>query len=77
MPGLKTTKIKEMNEKEVDEKLKELRLELSKERAASVVGTVKNPGKIRDIRRTIARILTVKLEKERKPAKKEMSADKK
>ena len=77
MPGLKTTKIKEMSGKEVDDKLKELRLELSKERAASVVGTVKNPGKIRDIRRTIARILTVKLEKERKPAKKEMSADKK
>lgn len=57
---LKSKKIREMSEKETAEKLKELRLELSKEMATSEIGgSVKNPGRIREIRRTIARIKTV------------------
>ncbi len=60
MAILKMKKIREMNEKELDERMRELKLELSKENASSRIGTVKNPGRIREIRRTIARINTVK-----------------
>ena len=64
MAILKTKKMREMSTKELDEKLKELRLEISKEIASSEVGgTVKNPGRIREIKKTIARILTIKKEK--------------
>ena len=59
MAILKMKKIREMNQKDVEEKLRELQLELSKERAsAEVGGTVKSPGRIKEIRRTIARIKT-------------------
>lgn len=62
MAILKSKKIKEMGEKDVAEKLKELKLELSKEMASSEIGgSVKNPGRIREIRRTIARIKTAKM----------------
>jgi large subunit ribosomal protein L29 len=70
MAILKTKKIREMENKEIDEKLKELRLELSKEMASSEVGgSVKSPGRIREIRKTIARILTIKHMKEIKKKK--------
>ncbi len=59
MAILKSKKIREMSEKERNEKMNELRLELSKERAASEIGTVKNPGRIRELRRTVARMLTI------------------
>ena len=59
MAILKSRKIKELSEKELAEKLKELYLEVSKEMASSEIGgSVKNPGRIREIRRTIARIKT-------------------
>lgn len=61
MAILKSRKIREMNEKELNEKLEELRLELSKELASSEIGgTVKSPGKIKEMRRTIARIMNEK-----------------
>ncbi len=59
MAILKMKKIRELSEKELQERMRELKLELSKEKAASEIGTVKNPGRIREIRRTIARILTL------------------
>ncbi|MFH0949502.1 MAG: 50S ribosomal protein L29 [Candidatus Aenigmatarchaeota archaeon] len=68
MAVLKMKKIRELPENELNEKLHELKLELSKERAFSEIGTVKNPGRIREIRRTIARIQTHKNAK--KPEKK-------
>jgi ribosomal protein L29 len=53
-----------MSEKDLNEKTAELRLEMSKETAsAEIGGTVKSPGKIREIRRTIARIKTHRSEK--------------
>lgn len=58
MAILKMAKLKEMDRKEIEEKLKELRLELSKEIGFSEIGTVKNPGRVREIKRTIARIKT-------------------
>ena len=59
MAILKNKKIREMDEKEINERLKELRLELSKETATSEIGgSVKNPGRIGEIKKTIARIKT-------------------
>ncbi len=65
MAILKAKKIKEMSDKERRDKLRELRLELSKERASSEIGgTVKSPGKIKELKRTIARILAVRKKEE-------------
>ena len=56
--------LRKMDEKELDKKLSELRLELMKERGNVEMGRpVKNPGRIRNIRRDIARILTIKRER--------------
>jgi large subunit ribosomal protein L29 len=57
MAIIRMKKLREMPDKEAGERLKELRLELSKERASSEIGTVKNPGRIREIRRSIARVM--------------------
>ena len=60
MAILKSKKIAEMSEKDLTEKKRELQLELSKEMALSEVGgSVKNPGRIKEIKKTISRILTV------------------
>ena len=54
---LKMKKIRELGEKELEERKRELQLELSKELASSEIGgTVKSPGRIKEIRRTVARI---------------------
>ena len=59
MAILKMKKVRELGDKELSEKMKELRLELSKEMASSEIGgSVKNPGRINEIKRTIARIKT-------------------
>ncbi|HLD85025.1 MAG TPA: 50S ribosomal protein L29 [archaeon] len=66
MAILKSKKIREMSDVEIREKIRELRLEVSKEKASSEVGgTVKNPGRICESRRTIARMLTIQHQKEK------------
>ena len=61
MPGLKPKNIRTMKKEEVESRLSELRLELSKEKANISMGrSIKNPGKIRELRKSIARILTIK-----------------
>ena len=61
MAILKSKKIRELNDKEADDRLRELQLELFKENGSKEIGgTVKNPGNIREMRRTIARIKTIK-----------------
>ncbi len=60
MAILKMKKLRELSEKDLDEKKKELKLELSKDLGSSEIGTVKNPGRIKETRKTIARILTEK-----------------
>ena len=63
----RTKALRDMSMDELDKKLKELRMELMKEMAKIKVGGVPdNPGRIREIRRTIARILTIKKEKMKK-----------
>jgi large subunit ribosomal protein L29 len=59
MSILKYKEIEKMKKEELINKVKELRMELAKERSSAAVGgTVKNPGRLREIRRTIARIKT-------------------
>ncbi len=59
MAILKTEEMDEMDESELEERLEELQLELSKEKAQVKIGGVpENPGKMNEIKRTIARIKT-------------------
>ncbi|HIQ24147.1 MAG TPA: 50S ribosomal protein L29 [Pyrodictium delaneyi] len=66
---MKTEDIRKMNPEERLKKLEELREELVKLRLKAAVGTLENPGAIRAIRKTIARILTVMREEELKQRK--------
>ena len=64
MAVLRKKDIRKLDTKESGKKLDELRLELSKERAKINVGaSVTSPGKIKETRRAIARILTIEREK--------------
>ena len=55
--------VRKMSDKDLDKKLNEFRLELTKERASIAIGaSATSPGRIREIRRAIARIKTVKSE---------------
>lgn len=59
MAVIRKKEMKTMGKQELEKKLEELKIELAKEKASAFVGgSVKNPGKIKDIRRTIARIKT-------------------
>ena len=49
-----------MSEEEQAKRLRELKLELAKDKSnVAIGGTVKNPGRIREMRRAIARLNTV------------------
>lgn len=69
---MKIQEIRKMKPEDLDKKLSELRLELSKELGNVKMGrAVKNPGKIKQLRKSIAQILTVKNElKTKRPKKK-------
>ena len=56
---MKAKKLKEMSPKELREKLRELRIELSRDMGASEIGILKSPGKARNTKKEIARILTI------------------
>jgi len=60
MAIIKKYELKQMSKKDLEKKLDELRLELAKQKASAAVGgTVKSPGKIKQIRKTIARIINI------------------
>jgi len=60
---MKAKEIRKTDTKELDKKLIELKKDLIKFNAQVATGTgVKSPGQIRQIKRTIARILTIKNE---------------
>jgi large subunit ribosomal protein L29 len=64
---LRMREIREMKPEERVRKLRELRVELSKLRTTvESGGTVENPARIREIKRAIARILTVQREEEKR-----------
>jgi large subunit ribosomal protein L29 len=59
--------MRKLKDEDIEKKLNGLKLELLKERGnIEMGGNVKNPGKIKVIRRDIARILTLKREKEKR-----------
>ncbi len=63
MAILRVEEIRNMNPAERQEELDKLKLELIRERAiASAGGAPENPGRIKEIRRTIARIKTIEKE---------------
>ncbi len=66
MPLLRTKEIRGMDAEALAKKLSELRDELMHERGvAAMGGAPPNPGKIRALRKNIARILTIMREEER------------
>ena len=63
MAILRVKDVRKMGEKELSEKIKELQLELSKERANIAIGaSASSPGRIREVRKAIARIRTAQKE---------------
>lgn len=62
---VKKKEMRKLKEDEQEKKLRDLRLELLKQRGnVEMGGNVKNPGRIRTIKRDIARLLTFKAERE-------------
>jgi large subunit ribosomal protein L29 len=62
---MKPSEIREMSIEEIEKKLRELRLELAKERGVLTMGaSLENHMVIRNIRRDIARLRTVRRERE-------------
>ena len=67
MPILRIKEIRSMSREERERRLNELRAELVRLRTmVKAGGAVEKPARIREIRRTIARILTVNNEEEKK-----------
>jgi len=63
MAILRVEDIRKMNATEQSEELDKLKMELIRERAiASAGGAPESPGRIREIRRTVARIKTIQKE---------------
>ncbi|USS40872.1 50S ribosomal protein L29 [Thermococcus aggregans] len=61
---MKPSEIREMSLEEIEAKIRELRLELAKERGMLTMGTsLENPMVIRNLKRDIARLLTIRNEK--------------
>ena len=56
---LRKQKIREMSGKEREAKLKELKTELLNLRAKTQTGSIESAGRVRELRRTIARIITI------------------
>lgn len=63
--------IRKLEGKELEKKLGEMRLELAKQKASVKIGaSVTSPGRIRELRKTVARGLTIKKEREVEKGKK-------
>ena len=58
--------LRELSKQDIEDKLIELRKELIKENAQVATGTTpKSPGQMKQMKKTIARILTINTEKEK------------
>ncbi len=63
MAILRASEVRKMNADERQEELDKLKLELIRERAiASAGGAPESPGRVKEIRRTIARIKTIQFD---------------
>jgi len=61
---MKASELRKLGEKQLDEKYIELKKDLLKINAQISSGTVpENPGNVKNVKKTIARILTIKSEK--------------
>ena len=61
---MKAKELKVMNELDLENKTIELKRELMKINSQIAIGTIpKSPGKVKEMKRTIAKILTIKHEK--------------
>jgi len=66
MALLKSKEIRELSPHQIDEKLSDLGIDLAKMKSQKRSGGApENTGKMREIKRTIARLLTIKTEKEK------------
>ncbi|MCE4599718.1 MAG: 50S ribosomal protein L29 [Desulfurococcales archaeon] len=65
---LKPKEIREMSPDERAKTLREFRVELITLRHKAAVGALENPGRLRELRRNIARILTIEREEEKRRA---------
>ncbi|MCL2687669.1 MAG: 50S ribosomal protein L29 [Methanobrevibacter sp.] len=66
MAILRSREIWEMEIEDIQEKLSELKAELAKNISkSSAAGVNENPGKIRELKRTIARVLTILNQKQK------------
>jgi len=73
MAIFKIDEIRNMNQEEIAEELHKLKSELIRERGiVTAGGAPEKPGRIRDLRRTIARIKTVQTERKRAPEEEEI-----
>jgi len=65
LPFLRVQEIREMSQTERTRRLGEIRTELSKLRTMiEAGGSIENPGRVKDLRKAIARIMTVMREEE-------------
>ena len=61
---MKAKEIRQLSKENMDKKIEEIKKELIKLNAQISMGTnIKNPGQIRTMKKTIARILTIKAQK--------------
>ena len=61
---MKAKELRSMNDLDLDNKISELKKELMKSNSQIATGTLpKSPGKLKEMKRTIAKILTIKHEK--------------
>jgi large subunit ribosomal protein L29 len=66
LPILRKRELKQMLPDERDKRLTELRTELVRLRTmVASGGTVENPGRIKELRRTIAKLLTIELQQKK------------
>ena len=67
MSLLRSSEIRAMNDEELDKTIKDTKSDLMHEKGlASMGGAPPNPGKIKALRKIIARLLTIKHEREAK-----------
>ena len=75
---MKSKEIRGMDKNTLNEKMLELKKDLIKLNAQVAIGTaLKNPGQVRKIKKTIARILTISSGKKIKKVKQQQEVDKK
>ena len=78
MPILRVKEIRDMPTEEREKKLGELRTELVRLKTMiNAGGTVENPSRIKELRKTIACILTIENEKKTEPKKAKIAEKKK